>query len=74
MPRPGAPADMREPQKSERLWLAKTPRLTFAGGEPPEFDQAGFSAFSSKLNCASLSRSAAQNRSASSRCSKPITR
>src|SRR5450755_78582 len=40
MPRPGGPADVREPQKSERLWLAKSSRLAFAGGEPPELDQA----------------------------------
>src|SRR5450755_4612450 len=40
MPRPGGPADVREPQKSERLWLAESSRLAFTGGEPPELDQA----------------------------------
>src|SRR5262249_4697316 len=68
----GLPADGREAKKRERLRLAESPLLSSLGGEPAELDQARLLwAASSKPNCASLSRSSARNRSASSWCWKP---
>src|SRR5580704_10511025 len=38
-PVPGLPADVREPQEVERLWLAQAACLPPPGGMPPELDQ-----------------------------------
>jgi hypothetical protein len=39
-PVPGLPADMREAEEIERLWLAEPACLPPPGGVPPELDQA----------------------------------
>src|SRR5262249_15004607 len=68
----GLPADVREAKKRERLTPAESPLLSSLGGEPADIDQGRFLwGASSKLNCASLSRSSARTRSASSWCWKP---
>ena len=67
-------ADMREAKEVERLRLAETPLCPCRAANRPNWISRVFSAFSSKLNFASLSRRSAQNRSASSRCSNPTTR
>ena len=64
-----------KPEELERLRLAEPTRLSRsrAACRPNSISRV-FSAFSSRPNFASLSRSSAQNRSASSRCSNPTTK
>ena len=63
-----------KPTKRNVSGLPSPRALRFRAANRPNSISRVFSAFSSKLNFASLSRRSAQNRSASLRCSNPTTR
>src|SRR5215471_20909073 len=72
-PIPVLPANLREPQKIERLGFTFSSLVPVDLGIPPELNPARFVGCSSSPNFRSRSRSSSRKRSASSRCWKPST-